>query len=408
MSKVYILFAFIFVLTSPITLVSGINYGLYLLFVIVTLLVFTANRVKFQIPPTYLRLSLFLLFVIAINAVVTPYKPSIPIVLLGTAITFLPFFHYIISFNFKFSNKDVNTLIDRMILGTKIVTTVCLLESLLNILDDSTGFIHSEIFAVGFVASFCNQSVALCLYRFKQTSEKKYLRCIGLFIIFIVLTIQLKAIAGCLLVLVGYYYYTHSHRGIYFRIGMIFLLLVTILSFIPALNNKVEDYIYIYTTEGASDSVARNALYMTSGRIAVDYFPFGTGQGTFASVASRFSPDKVMVDYGISNVYGLDESTQGAFLLDTHWANILGENGILGTLFYLALFFYPVNMMRKKKYSIIVPVELRFLTNLSILTIFIESFFLPLPNRLSFIFMYSGLMAILYRRQIYYNYTTNG
>lgn len=396
MNRWYIVFAVILTLISPVNLGTGVNYGVYLLFILTFFLFILQKKKNIVIPPRYNRLLLLFWGCMFLNALVSKYTPAPQFVLLGMLITSLPFFHYIISYNYKFSLPDIRTLVRVIICCTLLLCILVLIESLINgFLDGVSGIWNPKYLLLGFVASSCNQALLFSLFLYHQTKEKKYLRFACVFIVFVLASLQLKAITGTVIVLLGYYFFFHSHKGIYLKLGLIGALLIGLLFVIPAFRDKLNMYVGIYTVEGASTGVARNALYFTAGQIAVDHFPLGTGQGTYASVASKFTPDCVMADYGINKVYGLDEDnvTEGDFRLDTHWANILGENGILGSILYLMLFFYPIRECRKKKNYF--TKDFSFVITTSIFCIFIESFALPLPNRLNFIFIYTGLMAIL-------------
>ncbi len=101
----------------------------------------------------------------------------------------------------------------------------------------------------------------------------------------------------------------------------------------------VGDRMAIYFGADWEQSV-RTAMYARSGDIAVDFFPFGTGSGTYGSQPSRtlfFSP--VYDLYGISSLWG-GSPEFSSFLMDTFWPKVLGEAGIFGLLCYLAAFIY--------------------------------------------------------------------
>ena len=66
----------------------------------------------------------------------------------------------------------------------------------------------------------------------------------------------------------------------------------------------------------------------------MDYFPFGSGFGTFASTLSVEEYSKVYSMYGIQNVLGLVEG-HAAFAGDVFWPCIYGQLGIIGLLLYL-------------------------------------------------------------------------
>lgn len=93
-----------------------------------------------------------------------------------------------------------------------------------------------------------------------------------------------------------------------------------------------EQIILFYTSYGYGET-ARSALLTTSIEIAKDYFPIGTGFGTFGSNYSVVEYSPVYSIYGIQNVYGISEG-YSAFVSDSFWPMILGQFGIIGILLY--------------------------------------------------------------------------
>lgn len=91
--------------------------------------------------------------------------------------------------------------------------------------------------------------------------------------------------------------------------------------------SKIEEYLFygIYA--------ARPAMYIVGFKIANDFFPFGSGFGTFASSLSTESYSKIYGMYGISNVLGLVEG-DAVFAADVFWPCIYGQFGILGFSLY--------------------------------------------------------------------------
>lgn len=77
---------------------------------------------------------------------------------------------------------------------------------------------------------------------------------------------------------------------------------------------------------------ARSVLTQTAFQILQDYFPIGTGFGTYASHAAAVNYSPVYVKYGFLNV---DELSGFGFYDDTFWPIILGQTGVFGTVCYL-------------------------------------------------------------------------
>jgi len=85
------------------------------------------------------------------------------------------------------------------------------------------------------------------------------------------------------------------------------------------------------------DSIARVSLYLNSFNVLKDYFPLGSGFGTYASYASSKYYSSLYYDYGMNTVYGLEPDPQnGNFIADTYYPSIIGEFGIFGICLLIA------------------------------------------------------------------------
>jgi hypothetical protein len=73
---------------------------------------------------------------------------------------------------------------------------------------------------------------------------------------------------------------------------------------------------------------------ITSFQIANDYFPFGTGLGTFASYFSTVNYSPIYFLYGLSNVNGLRLNATN-FASDSFWPMIIGQSGWIGFIAYV-------------------------------------------------------------------------
>lgn len=99
-----------------------------------------------------------------------------------------------------------------------------------------------------------------------------------------------------------------------------------------------EHYATYFNDENSLEQ-ARPALYYTSSKIAIDYFPFGVGFGRFASPTSQQIVSPIYKEYGIDYIYGLSYSWNSRFMADTFWPMILGETGIIGLILYIFILY---------------------------------------------------------------------
>ena len=109
---------------------------------------------------------------------------------------------------------------------------------------------------------------------------------------------------------------------------------------------------------------------------------------------------QVYEDYELNGIWGLSIDDELNFRMDTHWASVLGEMGVLGLILYLWLFFYPARRMRREVKSDASREErsLRFMVRMGVITLFLESLVLALPKSFSFIVIYAGLAALILKR----------
>jgi hypothetical protein len=90
--------------------------------------------------------------------------------------------------------------------------------------------------------------------------------------------------------------------------------------------------------------MARPILYNTSVKIAQDYFPLGSGFGSFAVDASKVWYSPIYDKYEISNVWGLSRDYD-EFVADTFFPVIIGQFGVVGiVLFFLFWRFIVVKL----------------------------------------------------------------
>ncbi len=94
------------------------------------------------------------------------------------------------------------------------------------------------------------------------------------------------------------------------------------------------DQVYFYFFSDVSRDTVRGALSFTSIKILKDYFPIGTGLGTFASAPSGDYYSKVYEIYGINDIWGLTPEWP-EFVSDCFWPMVLGQTGFLGLVIYV-------------------------------------------------------------------------
>jgi hypothetical protein len=111
------------------------------------------------------------------------------------------------------------------------------------------------------------------------------------------------------------------------------------------------DQISYYFVEKAGES-ARMALMSTSFEIMGDYFPIGTGFGTYGSATAIDPYSPVYYKYGLNLVWGLSED-YNLFASDSFWPIIIGQTGALGLVCFVGvLVLLFVRMKKIRPYNI--------------------------------------------------------
>lgn len=101
---------------------------------------------------------------------------------------------------------------------------------------------------------------------------------------------------------------------------------------------------YYVTLAGRS---TRSVMMQVSFKIMKDYFPIGTGFGTFASAAANEYFSKVYELYNLEHLLRFDISWR-YFLSDTFWPIIFAQTGVTGLL----VFVYVLYMLMKRCFTI--------------------------------------------------------
>ncbi|MCB0464458.1 MAG: hypothetical protein KDC78_02110 [Aequorivita sp.] len=125
--------------------------------------------------------------------------------------------------------------------------------------------------------------------------------------------------------------------------GILVLLMVVIF------REKIEMY---FSFEDIDNAWSRAIVLYYSFIIGNDFFPFGTGFGTYSSYYSGAYYSWVYDLYGISNVYGIKREYWN-FIADQYWPMVLGQFGYLGLMMMFAVTYsYFMIFLTKVKLSL--------------------------------------------------------
>lgn len=173
-------------------------------------------------------------------------------------------------------------------------------------------------------------SAAFVLYLF--TRERKFILCTGFFLVFLFFASSLKELGVILAMFIILLRALNNRKNKVSNTSK--KLLMTAIVFAPimafvfgsALDKLVTSRVNVYVFE----ENARAALHVKSAEIANDYFPLGSGAGTYSSQPSRsmyYSP--LYYEYGIAHYYGAS-AEYSSFLMDVGWPKFIAESGWLG------------------------------------------------------------------------------
>jgi hypothetical protein len=171
--------------------------------------------------------------------------------------------------------------------------------------------------------------------------------------------------------------------------GVIAVLIISVPYLTKLVDYTEEEYLQ-------SDQVPRIVLYRTSFDIMRDFFPFGSGVATFASIGSLRPYSDLYFRYHLSQIYGFGEE-QVTFVMDALWPSIFGEMGLIGTLLYVALIGYVFILLvrsfgptrTKAEYFILILCVYLFIEGLT------ESIAAPTFSQFLFLYFIFGLSAII-------------
>jgi len=155
-----------------------------------------------------------------------------------------------------------------------------------------------------------------------------YRACLLMMIAMLVLSGKEKSYGAIFAFIVLYYMIVHRKVQTKVRYILYMAVPVVILAW---------DKIYYYYIQGHG-KYAKSIMTSISLQIAKDYFPIGTGFGTFGSTYAAKSYSPVYYLYGIADNPELGVNSK-QYLTDLFWPILFGETGILGTLLYCSLIF---------------------------------------------------------------------
>jgi hypothetical protein len=332
--------------------------------------------------------------------------------LIGFIFTFIFLFIFLLSSTISIKPQSLINLFKYI----TYIMIILVLPSLIDSMNHQMGNLrnHPGVFReVGALGTYLNIGVITSLSLFLVLGKKTYLFISTFFTILIFSTILKKSIVACIVVWLIFFFYCHRYKLINLPIKKTILIFLVLIyfnydNFIQNINsNKV-------LLEARSiEQHMRIGMYITSVDIAINNFPFGSGLGTFGSLGSiigdysfpfkfSYKANNLYYEYGLVEILtnkknGLIDSS-GMFL-DTYYPHLIAELGILGFIYFMFIWLYPLRLSLKYINNFSVAKNPIYLLSFFVITIIIsmllEGFTLIQPEVPLFIFLHAGVSGLV-------------
>jgi hypothetical protein len=255
----------------------------------------------------------------------------------------------------------------------------------------------------GFFASGLNIGVILLLGLSVWKKNIAYIIIAAIFSIVIALTVIKKAVFINIIIWLLWSYFLVG-KGVAKRIiPIVAILLIANVLAIGGFRDNLSENLNYLNDVGYEEHV-RFVMYLSGFNIALDNFPFGSGAGTFGSLASitnYFSP--IYDLHGVSAVptNSLSAVENGTHtILDTYWPHIIGEAGFVGFFIVISIFLIPIKQSITVLSRHDLQAEIKFAAFVALcipLSLIIEGFALYTPESPSFLIFLGGVSGYCYR-----------
>lgn len=198
-------------------------------------------------------------------------------------------------------------------------------------------FIHTAVGHVTFFAAIITANALLFLYLSKG-EKKDYL----LFILMLMpglFSARSKFYGFFILSIIVVLFFKNIQK-VKFNLNSLIIIGVCISAMIAASWQKLVLYFGVGQSFESipKDFVARAMLYATSWEIFNDYFPFGSGFGSFATSTSGVYYSSIYEKYDINNIKGISKDNY-SYIADAFYPS-LAQFGVVGVILFFLFFLY--------------------------------------------------------------------
>lgn len=366
------------------------------------LLIFFINWVLFGksfVLNKYYKIGIYLMLLyLMISYVFVPV--SVMNYILGIGFTFLFVVMFVLGSNIKTRVDVIIEIFNGLIIFFLLMSIVPITQGLLA--GTTLRWIPGLFREVGAFGAAMNIGTILALSLYIITGKKIYIYLACYFSFGILLTVLKKTIIGNIIVWLMFFIYHLSFKNRFKMILIAIIIIALGYSIVgEELTYNIQENTEYFEDVGSSGHI-RIAMYLAGYNIASDYFPFGSGMGTFGSLSSIIGGySKVHHDYGVSNIgsNSPEDVAEGHHtLLDTYWPHILGELGFIGGALFLLIWLFPLISTSKIIRSCKEPIikGLSFYVILIIVTMTNEGLTLYTPEIPAFVILHSGVAGLCY------------
>lgn len=197
--------------------------------------------------------------------------------------------------------------------------------------------------------------VIMTLHRSKKVDLLTFLALTDVFIC--ILTFRRRSITALILILIVLLFLKASINRLVLLSLFIPFVSIFLVQTYNFLSNATSELTGAYLDLGMRQ--ARTALYLVAPQVANDYFPLGSGLGTFGTYISSKHYSDVYVEYGLSGIWGL--RAQDTFITDTFWPAVIAELGWIGFILFSVSIIVVTRYQIKSYYLSSTPVTELFL-----------------------------------------------
>lgn len=331
------------------------------IFVLLLAPIFFAGVRKFQ--QTFTKVACLFLVYVAINVVSALLSnlggvPQPLAAISDAALDFKIFYYYFVFLALLSASEDIDASLDAL---SRAMITIALFNAVFVFYDTAVsqgtsilgtqlserlgGYRPVGLFRHPWPSVILSLFSCFCaIYLAVRSGKRRFAAYALILAIAVLVSLSAKEVGALLsgMVLFGYWVgrRKRSRAAAIVLMSCVALIVVTLTPVGALLGTQIESY------AGADgETRARTALTLKSVEIASEFFPLGTGGGTYASAPSyRMGYSEVYYAYGLDTIYGISPE-KANYATDVFWPKIIAQGGFFGFFVYIVLFgmvFLPV------------------------------------------------------------------